>query len=203
MFVSSFLRQHSHITPPMRAFLISFFKPHTEESWEIPREPVARVGRHGHTESIPHFTNKRKSNEMTNADMEDIITNLTEQMYPPPPNQIKFVAIRISLIFRSFSVHLQCSFAHEILPLDSGGTGNNFNEFFRDDGLSGSVVRLLELVDHLGGVLGRVIHSRHPERMKEMRIYSFDGSKSQRAYVNKVIVNERLIYNGFSFPTLD
>jgi len=53
----------------------------------------------------------------------------------------------------------------EILLLDSGGTGNNFNEFFRDDGLSGSVVRLLELVDHLGGVLGRVIHSRHPRAL--------------------------------------
>jgi len=71
----------------MRAFLISFFKPHIEESWEIPREPVARLGRHGHTESIPHFTYEGNSNEMTNADIEDIITNLTEQMYPRPPTK--------------------------------------------------------------------------------------------------------------------
>jgi len=48
------------------------------------------------------------------------------------------------------------------INLDSGGSRNNFDKFFRDDGLSGSVVRDLELVNHLARVLGSVIHGGHP-----------------------------------------
>ena len=43
-----------------------------------------------------------------------------------------------------------------------GGTGNNFYKFGSDDSLSGSVVGDSELINHLCGVLGSVIHSRHP-----------------------------------------
>jgi len=46
--------------------------------------------------------------------------------------------------------------------LDGSGTRNNFDKFFSNDSLSGSVVGNLELVNHLAGVLGSVVHSRHP-----------------------------------------
>jgi hypothetical protein len=44
------------------------------------------------------------------------------------------------------------------LTLGSSRTGNNLDKFASNDGLTGSVVENLELVDHVSGVLGSVVH---------------------------------------------
>ena len=44
------------------------------------------------------------------------------------------------------------------LTLGSGSTSDDLNEFASNDGLTCSVVQNLELVDHLSGVLGSIVH---------------------------------------------
>lgn len=45
--------------------------------------------------------------------------------------------------------------------VQSGGTRDNFNKFSGDDGLAGPVEGQGQLVNHLSGVLGSVVHGRH------------------------------------------
>lgn len=49
-------------------------------------------------------------------------------------------------------------FKTENLLLGSGGTGDNLDQLAGDDGLASAVEQNLELVDHLAGVLGGVVH---------------------------------------------
>lgn len=44
------------------------------------------------------------------------------------------------------------------LVLGSGSTSNNLDKFASNDGLTGTVVENLELVDHVTSVLGGVVH---------------------------------------------
>jgi hypothetical protein len=44
------------------------------------------------------------------------------------------------------------------LLLGSGGTGDNLDQLAGNDGLASAVEQNLELVDHLAGVLGGVVH---------------------------------------------
>jgi hypothetical protein len=46
------------------------------------------------------------------------------------------------------------------LTLGSSRTSNNLDKFASNDGLTGTVVQDLELVDHVSGVLGGVLQSR-------------------------------------------
>jgi hypothetical protein len=50
-------------------------------------------------------------------------------------------------------MHLRC-----LHVLGSSSTGDNFDQFASNDGLSGSVEQNLVLVDHLAGVLGSIVH---------------------------------------------
>jgi hypothetical protein len=45
------------------------------------------------------------------------------------------------------------------LTLGSGRTSNNLDKFASNDGLTGTVVQDLELVDHVSGVLGSVLEN--------------------------------------------
>lgn len=47
------------------------------------------------------------------------------------------------------------------LALEGGGSGDNLDELGGDSGLAGSVVLQVELVQHLAGVLGGVLHGAH------------------------------------------
>lgn len=44
------------------------------------------------------------------------------------------------------------------LTLRSSRTGDNLDKFASNDGLTGSVVQNLELVDHVASVLGCIVH---------------------------------------------
>lgn len=44
-------------------------------------------------------------------------------------------------------------------------SGNDFNQFTGDHGLSGTVEGQTELVNHLASVLAGVLHGRHPGRL--------------------------------------
>ena len=52
---------------------------------------------------------------------------------------------------------LKVSNSRSYLTLGSSRTGNNLDKFASDDGLTGTVVQNLELVDHVSGVLGGVL----------------------------------------------
>ena len=47
---------------------------------------------------------------------------------------------------------------HKRLTLRSGRTSDDLDKFASNDGLTCSVVQNLELVDHLSGVLGGIVH---------------------------------------------
>jgi len=49
--------------------------------------------------------------------------------------------------------------------LQSSGTRNDLNELSSNDSLSGSIEGDGEFVNHLSGVLGGVVHSRHPRAL--------------------------------------
>ena len=49
--------------------------------------------------------------------------------------------------------------------LQSGGTGDNFNELSSDDSLPSPVELEGELLNHLSGVLAGVVHGSHPGRL--------------------------------------
>ena len=49
--------------------------------------------------------------------------------------------------------------------LQSSGTRNDLNELSSNDSLSGSVEGDGEFVNHLSGVLGGIVHSRHPRAL--------------------------------------
>ena len=72
---------------------------------------------------------------------------------------------------RSFFCALLIAFWHKIratlinVCLQSGGSGDNFNELSSDDSLSGPVELEGELLNHLSGVLAGVVHGSHPGRL--------------------------------------
>lgn len=45
--------------------------------------------------------------------------------------------------------------------VEGSGTGDDLNKFSGDDGLAGPVERQRQFVNHLSGVLGRVVHGSH------------------------------------------
>lgn len=49
--------------------------------------------------------------------------------------------------------------------VQSGSSGDNFNELASDDGLSGSVEGQRQLVNHLAGVLAGIVHGAHARRL--------------------------------------
>ena len=46
--------------------------------------------------------------------------------------------------------------------LERGGAGNDLDQLASDDGLPSPVEGDPQFVDHLSGVLGRIVHSSHP-----------------------------------------
>lgn len=76
------------------------------------------------------------------------------------------------------------------LGLGSSRTSNNLDKFTSNDGLTGTVVENLELVDHVTSVLGGVVHGVAASRLltgvtlgKSLIIISKHISHTERGYI--------------------